>query len=50
MRGGRRRNCGCAAIALGIVILLAIILPADFWWFALGASLICGGIWYIRNC
>ena len=43
MRGGRNRVCGCISIGIGIVILLALILPTNFWWFFLGAALICGG-------
>lgn len=50
MRGGRNRVCGCISIGIGIVILLALILPTNFWWFFLGAALICGGIWFIRCC
>ena len=41
---------GCAAIAAGILIILALILPAEFWWFSIAIALICGGIWYLRCC
>ena len=34
----------------GSVIILALILPAGFWWFALAAALIAGGIWLLRSC
>ena len=51
---GRRRRRGPAVgwlvILAGIVILLALILPAGFWWFALGAALIIAGIWLLRSC
>lgn len=48
MRGGRSGIYGCAAICAGVIILLALILPTDFWWFILGTGLICAGIWYLR--
>ncbi len=50
MRWGRRFLWGCIAIGMGIFILLALLLPAGFWWFLLGAGLIGIGIWYIRCC
>ena len=50
MRWGRRFLWGCTAIGAGVVILLALILPAGFWWFLFGAALIGLGIWYIRCC
>ena len=50
MRRGRQSMIGCAAILAGIVIILAIILPTQFWWFVLAAVLIAAGIWYIRCC
>ena len=37
------------AIACGIIIILALILPTQCWWFVLAAVLICLGIW-IRKC
>jgi uncharacterized membrane protein HdeD (DUF308 family) len=53
MRGGRRSchwSWGFIAIIAGIVIILALILPAEFWWFMLAAALIAAGIWYMRSC
>jgi hypothetical protein len=49
----RRKKCngnslGCLAVALGVIILLAMILPAGFWWFVLGVGLIVFGIWLSR--
>ena len=35
---------GVLCFAAGIAIILAIVLPASFWWFALGAALAGGGI------
>jgi len=44
-----RRRCpgpslGLICLAAGVVVLLSLILPASFWWFALGAALTCAGI------
>ena len=50
MRRGRRVVFGLAAIGLGFVILLALILPAGFWWFLCAAALIGFGIGYLRCC
>jgi len=33
-----------------IVIILALVLPATFWWFALAGGLIAAGIWINRCC
>lgn len=49
----RRRNngnkLGCLVILAGVLIILALVLPPGFWWFALAIALICGGIWLIRS-
>ena len=29
-------------------IILALVLPAGFWWFALGGALIAAGVWLLR--
>lgn len=50
MRRGRRCLWGLVAIILGLVILLSLVLPSSFWWFALAAGLIGFGLWYIRCC
>lgn len=48
-RGGNGgHSFGCLAVILGIVIILALILPVGFWWFALAAALIVGGLIFIR--
>lgn len=48
----RRGNRGCwygrAAILVGAVILMALILPTWFWWLVCGGLLIGGGIWVLR--
>jgi len=48
----RRRNArfGCAAVCAGIIIILALVLPAKVWWFMLAAALVYIGIWYIKMC
>ena len=50
LRGGQRILWGITAIALGLIIVLALVLPSDFWWFALAALLIAAGIWTLRCC
>jgi hypothetical protein len=50
MRRGRRCLWGLVAIFMGLVILLSLVLPSSFWWFALAAGLIAFGLWYIRCC
>lgn len=48
-RSNRRNNgIGLIAILAGVVILMAMILPAGFWWFILAVLLIAVGIWYNR--
>ena len=39
---------GCLVVLAGVLIILALVLPAGFWWFALAIALICGGIWLLR--
>ena len=46
----RRGAVGCGAVIAGVVIVLALILPGEVWWFLLAAALIGFGIWYIRSC
>lgn len=51
MRKRRRGGCwGLVAICSGVIIILALILPGEFWWFLLAALLIAAGVWYIRCC
>ena len=51
MRRGRPYGgaLGFALIVLGILILLAMVLPSGFWWFLFGMALICGGCWMCRR-
>lgn len=41
---------GWIVILAGVIIILALILPAGFWWFALAAALIFCGVWLLRSC
>ena len=50
MRRGRRCLWGLVAVILGLVIMLSLILPPQFWWFLAAAALIGFGLWYIRCC
>ncbi len=51
MRRRPRGPCvlGAALIALGVIILLAMLLPTGFWWFVLSAALIVTGICLLRS-
>ena len=43
----RRGICfwiGVACMVTGVLIILALVLPAGFWWFALGGALIAAGV------
>lgn len=44
----RPRFWALAAVSLGLLIILAVILPAEFWWLILAAGLICIGIRMLR--
>ena len=51
MRRGRGGSIfGCVAICAGLVIILSLVLPVEFWWFIFAAALIALGIWYMRCC
>lgn len=41
---------GVLIIALGVLVLLALVLPSEFWWFALGVGLIALGCCWSRRC
>jgi hypothetical protein len=48
-----RRGCrpaGCLFAVIGILIILWMVLPPDFWWFLLGAIFIAIGIAIIKKC
>ena len=44
----KREYAGLPGCPGGVLIILALVLPAGFWWFALAIALICGGIWLLR--
>lgn len=50
MRRGRSLILGFGAIGLGLAIVLAVILPSNFWWLFLAAGLIGLGVWMLRCC
>ena len=49
----RRRGSGCilgvASIVIGVLIILAMVLPSGFWWLILGAALIVAGLFLLRS-
>lgn len=47
-RNGRGQTWGWAAICVGSVILLGLVLPTWFWWLACGILLVLGGVWLLR--
>ena len=42
------KTLGGAVVCAGVVIILALILPSSAWWFALGVTLVIGGIHLLR--
>lgn len=46
----RNNRWGYAAICAGIIIILALVLPAKIWWLFLALALVYLGIWCIRCC
>jgi len=48
MKNFHRGGCGLAAICAGVIIILALVLPSQVWWFLLAAGLICFGVWLNR--
>ena len=50
--GRRRGPCpwlGLMLVVVGALIILAMILPKNFWWFILGAAMICAGLYLMRR-
>ena len=45
--GNRLLDRHCVHVT-GVLIILALVLPAGFWWFALGGALIAAGVWLLR--
>ncbi len=50
MRRGRRCLWGLIAVLSGLIIILSLVLPSSFWWFALAVGLIGFGFWTMRCC
>lgn len=48
-RKGRGCTCGWLAVIGGVFIMLALILPAWFWWLVCAGLLIYGGVWLIKS-
>ena len=40
---GRFGRLGPCLIGAGALVILALVLPDNVWWFALGVILLCGG-------
>jgi hypothetical protein len=41
---------GLALIGFGCAIILSMIMPPKFWWFALGVALIAAGLYLMKRC
>ena len=52
MRRGRhaQNTFGLILIALGVLIILSMVLPAGFWWLALGVGLVVLGVTWSKRC
>ena len=50
MRRGCGHKWGYIAIFVGIVIIMKLILPTEFWWFVFAALLIGLGLFHMRGC
>lgn len=50
MHRGRRPFLALAAIGIGLVIVLYLLLPSQVWWFLFAAGLIAFGLWMLRCC
>ena len=54
--GGGFLNCrgkgfwGLLAIILGLVIILSLLLPSEFWWIVSAGALIWGGVCLMKRC
>lgn len=46
--GGGFASGSASCVVAGVFIILALVLPAGFWWFALGGALIAAGVWLLR--
>ena len=48
MRRGHRPFLALAAILIGVIIVLYLLLPSQVWWFLLALGLIALGLWMLR--
>lgn len=48
LHNGRRSILAVIAILTGVIIILSLVLPSQFWWFVLAAGLIAFGVWLNR--
>lgn len=48
MRRGRRLP-GLIIAGIGVMIIMAMLLPTAFWWFLLGSGMIAVGVSIIKN-
>lgn len=46
--GGRGPFCGYAAVAVGSLIFIMLLMPSWFWWVLCAGLLIFGGVWLLR--
>lgn len=49
MRRRPFKSFGLLIAAAGLLLVLAIILPSELWWFFLGLGMICAGILICRH-
>ncbi len=45
----RTNRLGLLLLIAGVLVILALVLPSTFWWFALGIILIAAGICICRR-
>ena len=45
----RKRTIGMCIVGLGVLVIMALILPTNFWWFVLGVGLIALGIFVCKK-
>lgn len=48
MRNSKKNWIAAISILAGVVIILSLVLPSQFWWFVCAAGLIGFGIWLNR--
>jgi hypothetical protein len=43
------KKVGCVIVLLGVLVFMAVVLPAQFWWFVLALLLVAAGIYLIKS-